>query len=79
MLIAEHSMCQPGRPGPQGESHDGSPGFAAFQRTKSLTSSFSYSSSATRSPRRACVRSMPGELAVVGNVEIRKYTDPSDS
>ena len=23
-------MCQPGRPGPHGLSHDGSPGFAAF-------------------------------------------------
>ncbi len=27
MLIAEHSMCQPGRPGPIAVSHDGSPGF----------------------------------------------------
>ena len=35
MLIAEHSMCQPGRPGPQGLSHDGSPGFERFQRAKS--------------------------------------------
>ena len=26
MLIAEHSMCQPGRPGPQGDGHDGSSG-----------------------------------------------------
>ena len=32
MLMAEHSMCQPGRPGPQGLSHDGSPGFERFQR-----------------------------------------------
>ena len=35
MLMAEHSMCQPGRPGPQGLSHAGSPGFAPFQRAKS--------------------------------------------
>ena len=28
-------MCQPGRPGPHGESHTGSPGFAAFQSAKS--------------------------------------------
>ena len=28
-------MCQPGRPMPQGLSHDGSPGFDSFQRTKS--------------------------------------------
>jgi len=30
-----HSMCQPGRPPPHGLSHDGSPGFAAFQSAKS--------------------------------------------
>ena len=30
MLIAEHSMCQPGRPGPIAVSHDGSPGFGAL-------------------------------------------------
>ena len=30
MLIAEHSMCQPGRPGPIGVSQDGSPGFGPF-------------------------------------------------
>ncbi|OPZ62037.1 MAG: hypothetical protein BWY85_02214 [Firmicutes bacterium ADurb.Bin506] len=30
-----HSMCHPGRPGPHGESHAGSPGFAAFQSVKS--------------------------------------------
>ena len=28
-------MCQPGRPGPQGEGQEGSPGFAAFHSTKS--------------------------------------------
>ena len=33
--MAEHSMCQPGRPGPQGLSHAGSPGLAPFQRAKS--------------------------------------------
>ena len=33
-------MCQPGRPGPQGLSHDGSPGLAAFQRAKSAGCSF---------------------------------------
>src|SRR4051812_23957157 len=33
--IAEHSMCQPGRPGPQGDSHVGSPGLAAFHSAKS--------------------------------------------
>ena len=39
MLIAEHSMCQPGRPGPIGVSQDGSPGFGPFHSAKSRTSS----------------------------------------
>ena len=30
MLIAEHSMCQPGRPSPIAVDHDGSPGFGAL-------------------------------------------------
>ena len=38
--IAEHSMCQPGRPFPQGDSHDvSSPGLFAFQSAKSRGSS----------------------------------------
>ena len=38
--MAEHSMCQPGRPGPQGESHAvSSPGLFAFQSAKSSGSS----------------------------------------
>ena len=40
--IAEHSMCQPGRPLPHGESHCvSSPSFVAFQRAKSRPSSLS--------------------------------------
>src|SRR2546430_7712142 len=40
--IAEHSMCQPGRPRPQGESHEvSSPSLFAFQSAKSRGSSFS--------------------------------------
>jgi len=35
--IAEHSMCQPGRPVPHGDSQKGSPGFDAFQSAKSLS------------------------------------------
>ncbi len=42
-------MCQPGRPAPQGESHAGSPGLAAFHSTKSRGSSLS-SSTSTRAP-----------------------------
>jgi hypothetical protein len=32
MAIAEHSMCQPGRPGPIGVSQKCSPGFGAFHK-----------------------------------------------
>ena len=40
--IAEHSMCQPGRPFPQGESQEvSSPSFWPFQSAKSSWSSFS--------------------------------------
>ena len=53
MLMAEHSMCQPGRPGPIAVSHDGSPGFGAFHSAKSRTSSLAYSSASTRSPTRS--------------------------
>ena len=37
-IMAEHSMCHPGLPGPQGESHEHSPGFAAFHTAKSMGS-----------------------------------------
>ncbi len=53
MLMAEHSMCQPGRPAPIAVSHDGSPGFGPFQTAKSRTSSLAYSSASTRSPTRS--------------------------
>jgi hypothetical protein len=39
--MAEHSMCQPGRPGaemPAGDGQAGSPGFDGFHRTKSFGS-----------------------------------------
>ena len=39
--IAEHSMCQPGRPLPHGDSHSGSPGLLAFHSAKSLGLFFS--------------------------------------
>ena len=40
--IAEHSMCQPGRPLPQGESQEvSSPSLWPFQRAKSRRSSLS--------------------------------------
>ena len=43
LAIVEHSICQPGRPLPQGESHIGSPGLDAFHRAKSLALLFSAS------------------------------------
>ena len=33
--MAEHSMCHPGRPWPQGDAQEISPGLAAFQTPKS--------------------------------------------
>ena len=49
IAIAEHSMCQPGRPGPHGLSHQGSPGLEDFQSAKSIGSSLR-SSTSTRAP-----------------------------
>ncbi len=62
--ITTHSVCQPGRPGPQGESHVGSPGLAFFQRTKSTGLRFS-SSASTRAPGLQRVDRLAGEQAVV--------------
>ena len=54
MLIAEHSMCQPGRPSPTAVvDSDGSPGLGPFHSAKSRTSSLAYSSASTRSPTRS--------------------------
>ena len=47
--IAEHSMCQPGRPTPQGESQPGSSGGEGFQSTKSPGSRL-YGATSTRAP-----------------------------
>ena len=38
--MAEHSMCQPGRPGPQGLGQEGSPGLAVFHKAKSAALRF---------------------------------------
>ena len=35
LTLLSTSICQPGRPGPQGDSQAGSPGLTAFQRAKS--------------------------------------------
>ena len=50
--IALHSMCHPGRPSPHGLGHEGSPGLAFFQSTKSCGWRF-LSSASTREPARS--------------------------
>ena len=77
MLIAEHSMCQPGRPGPIAVSHDGSPGFGPFHSAKSRTSSLPYSSASTRSPTRRPSGSSRASRPYAGQDEIRKKIEPS--
>ena len=53
--IAEHSMCQPGRPSPQGDSHQvSSPSLRPFHSAKSCGDSFS---SAASSPSPCCISS----------------------
>src|SRR3954462_14283317 len=59
--MAEHSMCQPGRPRPQGESQDGSAGLADFHNTKSSGSRLLLSTS-TRSPARRSSRDFPDKV-----------------
>ena len=51
-------MCQPGRPGPQGEGHAGSPGLACFHTTKSSGSCLN-SSICTRAPARDSSMRLP--------------------
>ncbi len=50
--ITTHSVCQPGRPGPQGDSQLGSPGLAFFHSAKSSGERFSAPAS-TRAPARS--------------------------
>ncbi len=74
--MAEHSMCQPGRPGPQGDSHEvSSPSFVAFQSAKSRGSSFSGfgSWSSTWSGR------WPESAPYDGKLATLKYTSPPAS
>src|SRR5438128_2333328 len=55
-------MCQPGRPCPHGESHEGSPGLADFHKTKSIGSSLRVSTS-TRAPAgRGTVQVRPADV-----------------
>ena len=50
--MTTHSVCQPGRPSPHGDGHDGSPGLAFFQSAKSMGDRFS-SLASTRAPARS--------------------------
>ena len=73
--MAEHSMCHPGRPGPHGESHAGSPSLAAFQSAKS-TGLRLPSSTSTRAPADSSSWSSVrcGSAPYDGNVVTSKYT-----
>lgn len=51
--IAEHSICQPGLPFPQGESQAGSPALLFFHKAKSFGECFSFCCSAVvKSPEK---------------------------
>ncbi len=76
MAMAEHSMCQPGRPRPHGLSQEGSPGLADFQRAKSRGSRLR-SSTSTRAPASSSSRFFPESLPYAGKRATSKYTSPS--
>ena len=62
--IAEHSMCQPGRPRPHGEFQDvSSPSFFAFQSAKSRGSSFFSSGSSSPNCRSSASGSSVSSIA----------------
>ena len=73
-------MCQPGRPGPQGECHvasAGSPAFAAFHSAKSCGSRLALAAvSAVASP--GSIASMLWWVSdpYVGHERTSKYTSP---
>ena len=77
MLMAEHSMCQPGRPSPTDVDQLGSPARGPFQSAKSRTSSLLYSSASTRSPTRCWVGSMRARTPYAGQDAMRKKIEPS--
>src|SRR3990170_2064570 len=62
--MAEHSMCQPGRPGPHGVSHAGSPGLEAFHSAKSSGSRLRSSPPPPPAPRHELLQVLPREPAV---------------
>ena len=56
-LITTHSLCQPGRPSPHGDGHDGSPGLASFHSTKSAGWRLPSAPTTSRSPPPASMSS----------------------
>ena len=86
--IALHSMCQPGRPSPQGDAQAGSPGLDFFQSTKSFSARFSEASAAS-APSPSIASSTFSSAALFSlaylwlgafsNVGTSKYTEPLDA
>src|SRR5579863_633940 len=73
--MAEHSMCQPGRPSPHGEVQEGSPGLARFHSTKSKGSSLA-SSTCTREPARKSSIFLPESRPYAANLRTEYMTSP---
>ena len=73
--IAEHSMCQPGLPLPQGLGQDGSPD-ENFQSAKSRGSRFA-PSTATLAPALRLPVSLPDSLPYPARAPTEKYTPVS--
>ena len=74
--MTTHSVCQPGRPSPQGEGHAGSPALAYFQRTKSSGERLAASAPAsTLAPALQHVQVLAGEQAVTGE-RLGREIDP---
>ena len=62
--MAEHSICQPGRPGPQGLGHAGSPDLACFHSAKSAGDRFLAAASPPSPFKR--INGAVGQFAVLG-------------
>ena len=79
MDMAEHSMCHPGRPTPNGARHAGSSASDGCQRTKSRGSRRCGSSGLpprARARRTICSREYCDSLPKFGAVEMSKYAVP---
>ena len=74
MLMAEHSMCQPGRPRPKGASHCAQAGSSlfSFHSTKSRAFSLSYLSVSTRAPALMPATSRRESRPYSGKLAMRK-------